>query len=421
MMMIMLWYFVARVIIIIFPSSQYGEWDSGTMLGPGFDGGGEGGGSDDEDDRETLFGSELLSPSGQTDVQTLAIMLQEQLEAINKEIKWVLCQLWHFMRLIWDAKAIWATNISACIQNDMCSLFCCCKTTKALKIVFSSLLRLIQEEKESTELRAEEIESRVSSVALDASPLPPSSLGGRDSVGRGYMTPSITSSTLASPSPPSSGHSTPRLPHSPARETDRQVLSRSCDIRHEWTSNEDNSGRQLCKLTQLFPPCRIAKMAKNAEHSPWLTPPLLPFLEPYDWTEWRTLTRAQALMTTVNFAGTLQKVHLANRLACRCSLCWFHCSSCFSFLRPSSLSADGVTTASQDSLHKASKKKSIKSSIGRLFGKKEKGRIGAPGRESASLGQWTDWKLPVHNDILLSDICICLQWENYQQWGGFIR
>uniref|UniRef100_A0A8C7D9R3 PTPRF interacting protein alpha 3 n=1 Tax=Oncorhynchus kisutch TaxID=8019 RepID=A0A8C7D9R3_ONCKI len=65
----------------------YGEWDSGNMLGPGFEGGVEGGCSDDEDDRETLFGSELLSPSGQTDVQTLAIMLQEQLEAINKEIK----------------------------------------------------------------------------------------------------------------------------------------------------------------------------------------------------------------------------------------------------------------------------------------------------------------------------------------------
>lgn len=58
------------------------------MLGPGFEGGVEGGCSDDEDDRETLFGSELLSPSGQTDVQTLAIMLQEQLEAINKEIKY---------------------------------------------------------------------------------------------------------------------------------------------------------------------------------------------------------------------------------------------------------------------------------------------------------------------------------------------
>uniref|UniRef100_A0A8C5DR29 Liprin-alpha-3-like n=1 Tax=Gouania willdenowi TaxID=441366 RepID=A0A8C5DR29_GOUWI len=113
------------------------------------------------------FASELLSPSGQTDVQTLAIMLQEQLEAINKEIK------------------------------------------------------LIQEEKENTELRAEEIENRVS-VALDGAPVPPSSLG-RDGTGRGFLSSSITSSTLASPSPPSSGHSTPRLPHSPARENDRQV------------------------------------------------------------------------------------------------------------------------------------------------------------------------------------------------------
>uniref|UniRef100_A0AAY5L203 SAM domain-containing protein n=1 Tax=Esox lucius TaxID=8010 RepID=A0AAY5L203_ESOLU len=149
---------------------QYGDWDGGsTLLRAGFEGGVDHGCSDDEDDRETLFGSELLSPSGQTDVQTLAIMLQEQLEAINKEIK------------------------------------------------------LIQEEKESTELRAEEIETRVSSVALDGSPIPPSSLG-RDSLGRGFIPPSLTSSTLASPSPPSSGHSTPRLPHSPHRETDRQVL-----------------------------------------------------------------------------------------------------------------------------------------------------------------------------------------------------
>uniref|UniRef100_A0A671L323 PTPRF interacting protein alpha 3 n=1 Tax=Sinocyclocheilus anshuiensis TaxID=1608454 RepID=A0A671L323_9TELE len=135
---------------------QYGDWDSGALLGTGFEGGVEDRCSDDEEDRETLFGSELLSPSGQTDVQTLAIMLQEQLEAINKEIK------------------------------------------------------LIQEEKESTELRAEEIESRVSSVALDGPPVPPTSLG-RDSTGRGFIPPSLTSSTLASPSPPSSGHSTPRL------------------------------------------------------------------------------------------------------------------------------------------------------------------------------------------------------------------
>uniref|UniRef100_A0A8P4GJS2 PTPRF interacting protein alpha 3 n=1 Tax=Dicentrarchus labrax TaxID=13489 RepID=A0A8P4GJS2_DICLA len=138
-------------------STKYPDWDSGALLGTGFEPGLDVGCSDDEDDGEPRFGSELLSPSGQTDVQTLAIMLQEQLEAINKEIK------------------------------------------------------LIQEEKENTELRAEEIESRVS-VALD------------NSTGRGFIPSSITSSTLASPSPPSSGHSTPRLPHSPARETDRQVL-----------------------------------------------------------------------------------------------------------------------------------------------------------------------------------------------------
>eukprot|EP00064_Thunnus_orientalis_P018162 superscaffoldBa00004091_g18254 len=116
-------------------------------------------------------------PSGQTDVQTLAIMLQEQLEAINKEIK------------------------------------------------------LIQEEKENTELRAEEIESQVS--------IPPSSLG-RDSTGRGFIPSSITSSTLASPSPPSSGHSTPRLPHSPAHETDRQ--------------NNKDDDRSLALLDSTPPP-----------------------------------------------------------------------------------------------------------------------------------------------------------------------
>ncbi|KAE8282816.1 Protein tyrosine phosphatase receptor type f polypeptide-interacting protein alpha-3 [Larimichthys crocea] len=147
-------------------STKYPDWESGALMGTGFEPGLDVGCSDDEDDGDHRFGSELLSPSGQTDVQTLAIMLQEQLEAINKEIK------------------------------------------------------LIQEEKENTELRAEEIESRVS-VALDSPPIPPSTLG-RDSTGRGFIPSSITSSTLASPSPPSSGHSTPRLPHSPARETDRQ-------------------------------------------------------------------------------------------------------------------------------------------------------------------------------------------------------
>uniref|UniRef100_A0A669D4D6 PTPRF interacting protein alpha 3 n=1 Tax=Oreochromis niloticus TaxID=8128 RepID=A0A669D4D6_ORENI len=235
---------------------QYSDWDH-TLIGTGFQPGMDVGCSDDEDDGEARFGSELLSPSGQTDVQTLAIMLQEQLEAINKEIK------------------------------------------------------LIQEEKENTELRAEEIESRVS-VALDSPPIPPSSLG-RDSTGRGFIPTSITSSTLASPSPPSSGHSTPRLPHSPARETDRQRCS----------------------------------------------------------------------MTPESFAGKTA-AHSTSSVMLSMRICFYNFSYflCLSF----SLSADGSSTnSSQDSLHKASKKKSIKSSIGRLFGKKEKGRMGQPGRDGSSV------------------------------------
>ncbi|CAM1303859.1 syd-2 (predicted), partial [Pycnogonum litorale] len=64
----------------------------------------------DEHDEEIFGAMDMLSPSGHTDAQTLALMLQEQLDAINNEI------------------------------------------------------RLIQEEKQSTEMRAEELESRVGSL-----------------------------------------------------------------------------------------------------------------------------------------------------------------------------------------------------------------------------------------------------------------
>ena len=44
--------------------------------------------SDSEDDRVTLFSSATqLSPSGQADAKTLTVMLQEQLDAINEEIR----------------------------------------------------------------------------------------------------------------------------------------------------------------------------------------------------------------------------------------------------------------------------------------------------------------------------------------------
>ncbi|XP_048848118.1 liprin-alpha-3 isoform X3 [Brienomyrus brachyistius] len=245
-------------------ASKYTDWDGSSLLGPGFEGGVEGSCSDEEEEREAMMGTEALSPGGQTDVQTLAIMLQEQLEAINKEIK------------------------------------------------------LIQEEKESTELRAEEIESRVSSVALDGPPIPPTSLGGgRDGSGRGFIPSSLTSSTLASPSPPSSGHSTPRLPHSPARENDRQ--------------NNKEDEKALALLDSAPPAAPRALRLDRMTHT---------------------------------HPGALLEDSREFR----------------------SLSVDSSSTSNiQDALHKSSKKKSIKSSIGRLFGKKEKGRLGPPGRESVSL------------------------------------
>ncbi|KAK1794714.1 hypothetical protein P4O66_009878 [Electrophorus voltai] len=232
-------------------SSQYGSWEEGC--------------SDEEEDRAVTFGSELISPGGQTDVQTLAIMLQEQLEAINKEIK------------------------------------------------------LIQEERESADMRAEEIESRVNSVLLDDTMLPASSLGGGGGgSGRGFIPPSLTSSTLASPSPPSSGHTTPRLPaSSPAREPDTQ------------NGKEDEKALDL--LDSAAPSGPQALRLDRMTH----THPGAGLDDPRDFR---------------------------------------------------SLSVDSAVSSSTDSLHKSSKRKSIKSSIGRLFGKKEKGRVGGAGRDSTSMG-----------------------------------
>ncbi|XDA84724.1 hypothetical protein R6Z07M_014511 [Ovis aries] len=60
------------------------------------------------------------------------------------------------------------------------------------------------------------------------------------------------------------------------------------------------------------------------------------------------------------------------------------------------------STSRQDSLHKAPKKKGIKSSISRLFHKKKKGRPEHPGKEALAPGRiftpGTTWKAPVNAD-----------------------
>ena len=47
--------------------------------------------SDDEGDRVTLFSlATQLSPCGQADAKTQSVKLQEQLDTINEEIRWVI-------------------------------------------------------------------------------------------------------------------------------------------------------------------------------------------------------------------------------------------------------------------------------------------------------------------------------------------
>ncbi|XP_008199488.1 liprin-alpha-1 isoform X10 [Tribolium castaneum] len=257
------------------------------------------------DDNDSLFSTaDMLSPSGHTDAQTLAMMLQEQLDAINNEI------------------------------------------------------RLIQEEKQNTEARAEELESRVGSME--------------------HMNLLARGRSLERQSPPVSGRSTPKSHHSPQR-----------DYMHKYhTAPASMSPAHLQQYHSTLSPGALSESLPSSQLQ------LAPLSSEMSREEMHMGDSSSGGGASPLTARSLRLERVAQALA--------HSQEELRRRTGASGLPPGVTY-SQESLHKntitgvprdvsaaavaaaaaAQKKKGIKSSLGRFFSKKEKVKGKEVGSESS--------------------------------------
>ncbi|XP_068910883.1 liprin-alpha-1 isoform X14 [Tenebrio molitor] len=243
------------------------------------------------DDNDSIFSTaDMLSPSGHTDAQTLAMMLQEQLDAINNEI------------------------------------------------------RLIQEEKQNTEARAEELESRVGSME--------------------HMNLLARGRSLERQSPPVSGRSTPKSHHSPQR-----------DYMHKYhTAPASMSPAHLQQYHSTLSPGALSESLPSSQLQ------LAPLSSEMSREEMHMGDSSSGGGASPLTARSLRLERVAQALAhsqeeLRSSQESLHKNTISGVPRDVSAAAVAAAAAAQ-------KKKGIKSSLGRFFSKKEKVKGKEVGSES---------------------------------------